>query len=91
MIHKMSVVLEFTYDDEDGEYSVPSTREVEQMIERSLYRGVQEMGFSKEVNIEAAHGDLEDAFGIEGYDDDDDDVREIRDVTPNRNRRKNKR
>lgn len=78
MIHQMSVVIELVYDDEDGEYGLPSTRELENTIELALQRRLQSMGFDKEINIEAAHGSLNEAFGIDDGDVIDIDAREVK-------------
>ena len=88
MIHKVSVIMELTFDDDNGEYAIPSTREVENKIEHSLYRVVQEMGFDKQIDIEAAHGDLEETFGIDSFDEEaiDGFAEKIRNITPKKKR-----
>ena len=63
MIHKVSVVIELTYDDEEGEYQLPSASSIEQTIANTIQRGMQQMGFEPS-HIEAARGDLKTAFGI---------------------------
>lgn len=80
MLHYFSVVMEFCFDDEDGEYDPPTLREIEQTIGRGLERAVDRLGFdADDVSLEAGVGTLDEAFGV---------GEEIIDVTP---RKKNKR
>jgi len=61
MIHKFTVLVELTYDDENGEYPPPSLTSIERGIYDHNY--VRHEGF-KLFNIEAAKGNPKEAFGI---------------------------
>jgi len=61
-IHKFSLIAEFEYDDENGEYPAPSLKQIEHRIVVDPYGG-EHLGLKKTV-FEVANGDLETAFGI---------------------------
>jgi len=64
MKHKFTVLIELEYDDENGEYEVPSISNIEHRIGSAIHSYVTHEGFDKRPNIEAAKGDAKQAFGI---------------------------
>jgi hypothetical protein len=62
MIHVYSVALEMQYDDEEGEYTTPSLKEIERHIGGSLKSLLTALGFT-DVSIEAGKGTIADVFG----------------------------
>ncbi|MCI0618926.1 hypothetical protein L0244_38630 [bacterium] len=65
MIHKFSILLELTFDDESGEYVPPSTREIENKLTSAIYGTVGHLGFESDYHLEVANGSLSNAFGLE--------------------------
>lgn len=53
MIHNFRVCIELSYDDENGEYAAPTTKEIEQRFGNTLYQVAKHMGFTKDYNVEA--------------------------------------
>lgn len=64
MIHTFSVVIELKFNDENGEYDPPATSEIETKISNTLFQPLRHMGFDIDYDVEAAKGDLSEAFGI---------------------------
>ena len=64
MIHKYSLIAEFEFDDENGEYSEPSIREIERKITPILSNLKGELSGLYLINLEAERGTLSEAFGI---------------------------
>lgn len=53
MIHNFRVCIELSYDDENGEYPAPTTKQIEHRFSNALYQTTTHMGFVKEYNVEA--------------------------------------
>jgi len=64
MIHKMTVLIDLLYDDDDGEYAVPKTAMVERIIANAIYGQLIREGFDRKQNVEVANGSSKEAFGI---------------------------
>lgn len=71
MIHTFAAIIELQYDDQDGEFQPPSISQIEQAISNDLWKNTMHLGFEKDYEIEVASGSLEDAFGIEDLDGED--------------------
>ena len=73
--YPFSIVIECTFDDEDGEYKPPTNHQIEERFASALHSTVANMGLDENFDIEAAPGTLLEAFGI-GYEEEGNDVDE---------------
>jgi hypothetical protein len=64
MIHKFSLVAEFEYDDENGEYPPYTPDKMLRELFGAMWVKQQHLGL-KDVHKEMAKGTLEEAFKIE--------------------------
>lgn len=54
MVHNFRVCIELSYDDINGEYVAPTTKEIEVWLGRVVIKpAVKDMGFVGDINIEA--------------------------------------
>ena len=64
MIHHFTMIVELSFDDEDGEYDPPSIREIDHRLSSALYSTAVHLGFDKKYSVETAKGTAKQAFGI---------------------------
>lgn len=63
MIHKYALIAEYEYDDENGEYTPKSSREIERDLSNALHAKVKWLDL-KETHFEVERGSLEQTFGV---------------------------
>ena len=64
MIHKFTVLIELSFNDENGEYEVPTLSQIEHGLGSNIHHFLRHSGFDTKPNIEAAKGNPKQAFGI---------------------------
>lgn len=66
MIHKYALIAEYEFDDENGEYVPPSSREVERNLANAMFPAIKHADL-KETHFEVERGSLVESFGLAPY------------------------